>query len=250
MSNRMQAAWAIAAGIAFLLLCAAAPLRAGDFAVDAPVGFSVDGRYFAFEEFGVQDGSGFPYANLYVIDLERDAWVSGTPIRVRREAEDAGWSGLAAVRGEARARAGGILADLGVRAPALELFARGIGEARGAPARVTVAVPNPSFPMAEPWGRLDLVLETIAAPSPLDFCPEPTRGFRLTRIDAAGGARVLHADARVPRSRGCAVDYRLTRVLAPGFPAAGATGVAVISVFASGFEGLDRRFIALPVPLP
>ena len=66
------------------------------------LGFSPDGGVFAFEEFGVQDGSGFAYANVYMIDTERDAWVSGTPIRVMHESED---ETLANVREEARQRA-------------------------------------------------------------------------------------------------------------------------------------------------
>ena len=52
---------------------------AADAADRAIIGFSGDGRFFAFEEFGIQDGSGFPYANIYVIDLEKDRWVEGSP---------------------------------------------------------------------------------------------------------------------------------------------------------------------------
>ena len=62
-------------------------VAAGDFADREIFGFSPDGGTFAFEEFGVQDGSGFPYATIYVIDTAKDAWVSGTPIRVRIDDE-------------------------------------------------------------------------------------------------------------------------------------------------------------------
>ncbi len=49
--------------------------------------FSADARIFAFEEFGVQDGSGFPYSNIYLIDLERDKFAPGSPVRVTIERE-------------------------------------------------------------------------------------------------------------------------------------------------------------------
>ena len=42
--------------------------EAGDYADRTILGFSPDGSTFAFEEFGVQDGSGFAYANIYMID--------------------------------------------------------------------------------------------------------------------------------------------------------------------------------------
>ncbi|MGE6786024.1 DUF2259 domain-containing protein, partial [Ensifer adhaerens] len=38
----------------------ASPALAGDYAALQPIGFSADGNVFAFEEYGVQDGSGFP----------------------------------------------------------------------------------------------------------------------------------------------------------------------------------------------
>jgi predicted secreted protein len=38
---------------------------------------------FAFEEYGVQDGSGFPYANRFYIDTANDSFLPGSPIRVR-----------------------------------------------------------------------------------------------------------------------------------------------------------------------
>ena len=64
--------------------------RAGDAAEFRAHGFSSDaqGRYFAFEEFGVQDGSGFPYSNIYNVDLEKDAWVDESPVRVTIKEEN------------------------------------------------------------------------------------------------------------------------------------------------------------------
>ena len=62
---------------------------AGDFAELNILGFSADGAVFAFEQYGVQDGSGFPYAERFYIDTGDDSFVSGTPIRVRIDDENA-----------------------------------------------------------------------------------------------------------------------------------------------------------------
>src|SRR5690349_20466243 len=72
-----------AASLIALLALAATPAIAGDRALIDYLEYSNDGRYFAFEEFGVQDGSGFPYSNIYIIDLPADSWVSGSPYRAR-----------------------------------------------------------------------------------------------------------------------------------------------------------------------
>src|SRR5690606_27384389 len=71
------------------LLAIAAPAAAGDRAMIDYLGYSEDGRYFAFEEFGVQDGSGFHYANIYIVDLPADRWVAGTPFRVMLDDDEA-----------------------------------------------------------------------------------------------------------------------------------------------------------------
>ncbi len=92
---------------ASVLALLAAPAFAGDAANFAALGFSADGRYFGYEEFGVQDGSGFPYSNIFILDVTEDKWVGGSPFRVRLEDES---PGLAGVRAEAMQKAGAKLA--------------------------------------------------------------------------------------------------------------------------------------------
>lgn len=59
----------------------ASQASAGDYAAFQPIGFSSDGYVFAFEEYGVQDGSGFPYSTIYVIDTRNDTFLPGAPVR-------------------------------------------------------------------------------------------------------------------------------------------------------------------------
>jgi len=64
-------------------------VAAADASDRAIIGFSKDGSHFAFEEYGMQDGSGFPYADIYIINLKTDKWVKGSPIRVLVRDENA-----------------------------------------------------------------------------------------------------------------------------------------------------------------
>ena len=45
---------------AFAAMLFAGSTSAADIASVRPIGFSSDGAVFAFEEYGIQDGSGFP----------------------------------------------------------------------------------------------------------------------------------------------------------------------------------------------
>lgn len=234
----------------------AGPTKAGHFTHDEVIGFSTDARHFAFKTFGLARGSGLPFANVFVIDLATDSWVAGTPIRVDRpeadmaEVEAAPFAALAGVRAEAMEGAAPVLSALDIRRPATVLFARGIGEVHGAPARAEIGRPHPDDPTLPPWGRFTLDLDPVQVPVGAEFCLDASGvvGYRLTHTAEDGTRTILHEDARIPASRGCPVAYRLDAVLSAGYPMPGATGVALISVWGQGFEGLDRHVIALPVP--
>ena len=115
------------------LLTPASPARAADAAERAVHGFSSDGRYFAFEQFGVQDGSGFPYADIFIVDLEGDKWVDGTPLRVLLEDER---HTLGAARGEAMARAKPFIDRLAIGEPGVVLATNVIYQANADPRRM------------------------------------------------------------------------------------------------------------------
>jgi len=239
---RLNAVPAASALLAASLLTA--PALAGDRAMFNPLGFSPDGRYFAFEEYGVQDGSGFPYATIHAIDLKADKWAGGAPFAVRLEADGATLS-------EARAKAAGAaksaLATLHVTAPAEYLALNADGE--GNPGK-TLRFGTPGDGLGEPEDVRLLGLDTFPAAvvdTPCaDYTERPTLGFALTLDDTE-----LHRDITVPKSRGCALDYRLYGVLTPftdGFDIPGT--VVIVSVYPFGFEGPDRRFIAIPIDQP
>jgi predicted secreted protein len=65
--------------IATLILCTSY-LRAGDIASFVDLGFSPDGRTYMFAQYGVQSGTLKPWADLFVVDVTRNDFVSGGKI--------------------------------------------------------------------------------------------------------------------------------------------------------------------------
>ncbi|GLQ80384.1 hypothetical protein GCM10007881_39030 [Mesorhizobium huakuii] len=166
--------------------------QAGDVADLEILGFSKDGGVFAFEEYGVQDGSGFPYANRYYIDTSDDSFLKGTPIRIRLDDEKAK---LDAARLEARQKGEAIVsqaelsANRGITAgfnPVTELSAD--------PHRIVVN-PRPIFsPVDQP---LEFRLDEIGMNN-TEGCDSQgeINGFRLLRVAAQDGGttKLLHED--------------------------------------------------------
>jgi predicted secreted protein len=230
----------------FLNIFLAAPALAGDRALIDVVGFSPDFRYFAFEEFGIQDGSGFAYSNLHVVDLSTDSWVLGTPIRIRADTEA---RSLPDVRAQANAEAADHIENFGIAVPVewAAMIGDGVPENNGKALRFGA----PAYSPGTVSGDYTLTLSTFEAPavSPCGewFSTAPL-GYQLS-ISDVGGDRLIHRDASLPRSRGCPTDYRLYGVVMPFGGASISNAVAIISVYPGGFEGPDRRFLAVPLGL-
>lgn len=232
------------AAILATVLTAAAimPASAGDFAERRLIGFSADGGRFAFEEFGIQDGSGFPYANIFVIDTTKDSWVPGTPVRVRLDDEE---QGIAPARRAAAEQAAPHLAD--IDQPGTLLASNPITESGRDPYKIAFKR-HPALQLDGP--DLTLELETIPLEAPGNDDPDyKTHGFRLV-LKTEDGEMVLHEDKALPTSRGTALDYRINDVvmLQPfGRPA---TLVVLVQVLTRGFEGPDGRYLAVTAQLP
>jgi predicted secreted protein len=245
----------VLAVVALLLMMA--PAKAADLAEHRILGFSPDASVFAFEEFGVQDGSGFPFSNIYIVDTQVDAWLPGTPIRVLiddMEAVESGRIGLASAREQARHRARALLDEHAVEDRWLTLAHSPLGEFETTPAELAFGIQPRWSGLADIEYHFRAELDIYYAESPGQDCvvfmgDRPT-GFRLriTRLETEAEV-VLHEDDAIPRSRGCPITYRISRVVAPDtWPVEQV--VVLISVLRHGFEGADRRFIAVSGRLP
>lgn len=230
----------LAASLGLAAALMVTPVTAGDRALLDFIGYSEDGRYFAFEEFGVQDGSGFPFSTVYVIDLPADKWVAGSPYRVVLESEVAT---AAAARDAARELAAPKLDALDVSVPAELVALNGDGETAGEAHSLHFG--DPGYGLDDPRDVRTLVLETFPANSPepcATYSGERALGYALL-LDGIE----LHRDITLPQSRGCPLDYRIYGVVMPADWSGLTAGVAVIAVYPFGFEGPDRRFVVVPL---
>ncbi|WP_319520403.1 DUF2259 domain-containing protein [uncultured Martelella sp.] len=228
-------------GLAAALSLSASIAAAGDFSTFTPLGFSDDGRVFAFEEFGVEDGSGFPYSNIFFIDTERDTFLDETPFRVREEDETAT---ISAVRGIAVGEALPLIQDYNLldHPGWLAAFNPVTEEIEGDNRTIRYrAHPNLS-PVST------LTLETFAL-DPISACAAITpdaQGFRLSYTDPDGETRTIHEDSRIPASRNCPTGYRLGGVMTYRNNDGNAVDIALLTVLNYGFEGPNGRWIAVP----
>ena len=217
---------------------------AGDFAQRHIIGFSEDGKRFAFEQYGIQDGSGFPYSEIFIIDTASDTWVSGSPFKVRLEDEA---QSVSAARNAALAKAGNALN--GITQPGTIIATNRATELTGDTRRM-VALPRIAAPpIDEP---VEFRIENIALPGK-ELCNQfgQSNGFRLTRIDASDGGktRILHQDSKIPNSRNCPLDYHLADIITYYPNNSGPVAAVLILMKTVGFEGPDGRYLAVTTKL-
>ncbi len=229
----------------------AGPLKAADAAERAILGFSPDGRWFAFEQYGVQDGSGAPYADIFVIDLDLDQWADGTPIRVLLNNESDNQPRLSVARATAEAEAAPVLARLGIGEPGIVLGSNPPTEVNEEAYQLTV---YEHYNLKGPEHELSFNLQTFDAEG-AEPCPDPAqkpKGFGLTVARGFERRHVLHRDSLIPASRGCPVGYGIADIIRYDPDPTGKSPriVALVHVYRTGFEGADVRFIAVPVKLP
>ena len=223
--------------------------EAADGAKFHPLGYSPDGRYFAFEQYGVQDGSGFTYADVFVLDTVADAWAEGTPINVLKEEESIN---PRSARVAAAEKAAPVFHTLSITEPADVLAANPFTEVVADRRRITFHnhynYAMGMFGNPEDQGTFSLVLTEVPVPVPKTCDIEDgIKGFRLAlRENKKSLEKIVHEDKVLPDSRGCALGYDIEAIIAPSNVEEVKRLVAVIGVYRRGFEGADRRFIAVP----
>lgn len=234
----------LAAAVLAALL--AGPVSAGDIAAFSPIGFSPDGSIFAFEEYGIQDGSGFPYSNIYAINTVDDTFLPGTPIRTRIDNEEAG---VGAARAQSLAQAQAWIAKHRLADfPGQIVAFDPVSEVSADPHRIRYR----AFPAEPAFGEpFTLQIEELeeAPPAACKDVVKAVKGFRLllTERDGAAVKETVYEDGHVPASRNCPTGYRLGGVMTYQPTNGDTLHMALVMVMSHGFEGRDGRWIALPV---
>ena len=231
--------------IAFVLpLLLLTQAEAGDFAQFRSLGFSKDGKIFAFEQFGVQDGSGFPYAERYFIATETDRFLPGTPVKIRLEEADASVADARAMVDQASFEfmqqydIGAAPANIVAFNPSTEISSAAY-ELKFQPFSYE---PNSNPPYELMLEKIDLPLR----PTCTDIVDKGI-GFRLSlKASKAIDPEIVYQDTKIPNSRRCPTDYRLGGVLTYANFGEPPVHIFLVLVKSFGFEGPDGRWIAIP----
>lgn len=229
------------AALMLLLLAFAFNAFAGDYATLNFIGFSANGRYLAFEEYGIQDGSGWAYSNIHFIDTAKN--VIASPM-VRAVLEDENSTEKMA-RARAAALAAKKLKQFGIvrgntgKHVVAHLINDLTFEKDNLATEVTFAEEIGSmYKQGEFELKLNPVKIVTKECEPYDY---ETFMMDLTLKNKDDDTvRTLQKDTTLPQSRGCAHAYRIQDV----YMYKGAIAV-FINVFTQGFEGPDMRFMAV-----
>ena len=216
---------------------------AGDIASIQPIGFSADGKVFAFQEFGIEEGANTPYSNTYFIDTENGQYLEGTPFRTELTEKDANLSkarrqNLTAARSQMDKY--DLLTNPGLIAafnPPTEL---------GSPSKTlrytTLAADGP------PKSPYTLSLGEMPVPTPKDCAAIDKRviGFSLQMIEKEGAPnrQAARQATTVPAERACSVEYRIGGAMVYQPEGGNAVHVALVLAFDAERNG---RWIAVPV---
>jgi predicted secreted protein len=233
--------------LAAALCLLAWPAAANDQALIDFVGYSGDFRYFAFEEYGTLDGSSSAYSNIHILDLWADKEMPGSPFSAEGREDD---KTLSQVRREAGDAAGADLKKLEIDTPVQIAALLGDGIA-GEGTEMHFAFPSTGGP-GSTQGDYTLALESFYLP-PAPACEEriadPGKGFALS-VSGDGKVRETHRDTSVPAWRECSTAYRLYAVVFPHVYPQIVSAVAIVAFFPPGWEGVNRRFVAVPIGTP
>ncbi|PLX37190.1 MAG: hypothetical protein C0606_11875 [Hyphomicrobiales bacterium] len=231
---------ALALGVAMTL--GATQLHAADSAKRDVIGFSRDGKYFAFEQYGVQDGSGFPYSEIFVVEVAKDEWVRGTPARTLIRQDGAK---LDQARENSRDRIAPYLWRLNIGTKGSHVVSDQAETADAAARFFAFTLPDNEDGPGLGTVRLRLIENALPAAN-CELTGEQTHGFTLVLESETGEPlRILEEDTEIPPSRGCPIHYGISDVVALQRAGAGPALVVLISMYRLGFEGLDRRFLAI-----
>lgn len=251
--------------LSLALATTASSALAGDGSAINVLGFSADGRYFAFEQYGEQDGSGSIYSTITALEIASDRPAKGMPVAAVMDPDNPSLGKeprekqLADIRAKAAAEAAGVLEQVGTPVPGHVVASVRDSRAHNMlqPEQVkvaqkavvtTIALPADRF---GPDNRLVLREFDIALPRCKDLVAgEHPSGFGLT-LERKGRPTIhLSRDQTIPTSRGCPERYGIAEVHALYLPD-GSTALAVIlQYFYTGFEGPDRRFIVVTGRVP
>jgi predicted secreted protein len=231
---------------AVLIASMALPAVAADRAMLEVIGYSEDQKLFAYEEYGVIDASGAPYSHLHVIAVPDGAEAAGSPFIAEGEEGDQ----LSAMRAKTQEAAAALIETQKIDVPADPVVLVGDGMSLEAGDAVHFGLPGTGM-LGQHYGNYTITLRRIDLPSDDPFCAQvdlgQTTGYAVTVADE-NRSEEIYADAgSLDKTRRCPIHQRLYAVYVRYGESLLGSGVLMVSEYTLGWEGADRRFVALPI---
>lgn len=237
--------WFSPAFIAAFMFLFPSPSVAGYVADVQPIGFSPDGKVFAFEQYFIEPENGASFVTIFMIDTEKDTYIPGTPVKESGSETVS----LGEVRAKAAAKAKPLLDKYKLRDDPGHLVAFAPVTEIDASENSLRYYANPHLP---PVGdSFSLKLEHVDLPVTEDCKVYDTVdiGFRLLLTESHGTptSTLIHEDKEVPKARNCPNGYRLGAIVTSDLHQS--LHIALVQVNTFGFEGSNATWIAVPVPV-
>lgn len=220
---------------------------AGDASQLGDVLFSPDERYVALEQYGVHDGSGEVYVSWLFIDVPKNNYaIKPTEVFVESQTDEAAL--LTQVRSETRHNIKELLDKINIRdttsSSLLPVINRPFSDVGADPNLARFALGTPLAGLAYTTYAVRLAKQPADAEC---YGMGSAKIFTLTVENEANKAKtVLQEDKKVPKSRGCPLDYRIAYVYVDKQNQI----IVLLNMFTPGFEGQDMRYLAVTGKLP
>lgn len=205
-----------------ILLCLTTSAFAGDVARLTSLGFSADGKNFAFMEGGTHDGLGNSYANIKFIEVATNKYAAPVLSHVQTEEDISSDSPktLAQIEQEAISKADETLKKLGITRsiPGSIRASRKLSDIEASKLKtVTFSVGDILHLEAAPQYKLNLSISNAVKPQGVYCVSETsnaTKKLKLTLTNLISKKTVtLQEDKALPSSRGCANNYVIEDVI-------------------------------------
>lgn len=224
---------------------------AGDAAKLTHIGFSSDGKSYAFMESGIQDGSGFAYAEIKFLDVVSNKY-SAPAVSAMTKEEDT-ISNLLDIELEAIKKADATLkslkispyikGDVVLSRKLTDLDAGKLKEVNFSNGPIIAGLMAPKY-------KLKLTQSSVKVGTDAACIVEgEAKKLKLELVNVqTKKATVLQEDKKLPSSRGCAHNYAIEDVVVinPDQMSELASNVVVlVRIYSYGFEGEDVRYMAI-----
>jgi predicted secreted protein len=198
------------------------------------IGFSKNAKFFAFEQFGSHESSNENYADLFVLDVEKNDFV------IKPFQQNSMQKSIEELREINKNKAKLKLKELQLLKPQMgnRLLSRPLTDLSGSPYQVEFSL-QPTLA----GSSSDVYVLNLETNETTQECFGLGKAKIFTLILKGKNdnqIQILQKDAQLPTSRGCPLDYRLAEIISYQDKI-----VVFINMFFAGSEGHNMRYLAV-----